>query len=1096
MSIRSKRVAPTSSARIASFICAAISAAAVSCSAFASDQPDHAAAQAHASASFANLPLSFEANYGQVDNTVKFLSHGSGFRLYFTGNETVIALTKPITDPARKTGSLRNRTARLDAFGVTPGAASAALSVANAGLTRVAAEKQQFTMDVLRMRLAGARLSQPEGLERLPGTVNYILGNQPSQWHTGIPTYSRVRYSGVYRGIDLVYYGNRQQLEYDFIVAPGADPSAIRMDFAGVRGISIDAAGALRIAMRDGSLAFHSPVLYQVIGGKKKTVAGRFLLRAGNTVGFEAGPYDRRAPLVIDPILAYSTFFGGSNGEYIVTAASDKAGDLYVGGLTISTDFPVTPGAFQALNYAESTNAVSTAFVSKFNPSGTALLYSTFLGGNAIPDTLHLQGDYVHGLAVDSAGNAYVTGWTYSSNFPVTKGAFQSINQAASFELANGFVTKLNPAGTALVYSTYLGGDLITEPNAIAIDSSGNAYISGLTFCTNFPTTPGAYQTINRSAGVSGFNAFVTKVNPTGTGLVFSTYLGGNNDYGTSIGGLYWTNPIALDKSGNVYVAGYTGSGDFPVTPGAFQSTNHGTFNITVTKLNPAGTALIYSTLLGGNTVSISQGLAVDSAGNAYVAGYTSDRDFPVTAGAFQSTNKADQNTALSTDTVNSGFLTKLNPAGTALVYSTYLGGSTGPWGGDHIYGLAIDSSGDAYVAGGAMSDDFPVTANAWQPKNHGATHCCDYTTYTSDAFLTVFNPTGKGLIYSTYLGGSGTQNPEGAGGYGDEAYYLALGPNQNVYVVGYTSSPNFPVTGDAFETKYTSNQNTGFVADFDLGAAPDVTDSETTLTATATSVVPGAAVTFTAAVAPATGSAVATGSVTFSVDEAAVATVALNGAGKSTWSTSSLAAGGHYILATYGGSATLASSGDGLNEFVIPVKPVITPPAGTYTSQQTVAVTDTTGKSVLYYTLDGSAPTVFSSQYTAPITVNTSKTFNVVAVSGRIADSAEVSAAYTIVGSPSVLAAPATSISTPKATLNAYVNTQGLSGSYYFVYGTSSASLTSTTSSTALPASSTRAAASTQLSALASKTTYYYQVVVTTAGGTTAGAIQSFATN
>jgi len=1040
--------------------------------------------------SYGKMPLSFEANRGQVDKSVKFLSRGAGYGVYLTGQEAVLALAKPVTGSTPKT--ILSHSTRLSVNGIAP----RPLTAAPEDTREASAPQRGFTTDVVRMQLSGAnRTAEPAGMDRLPGTSNYFLGSDPAKWHTAIPTYSKVRYSDVYPGVDLVYYGNQRQLEYDFVVAAGANPGAIRLHFAGASGLRLDSDGNLEIAAQNGSIAFRKPEVYQTVKGEHRQVNGRFELLADNTVGFHLGSYDRARPLVIDPILAYSTYFGGTNAEFVVVAAVDAAGEAYVGGLTISTDFPLTAGAFQAINYAQATNAVSTAFVSKFNNSGTALLYSTFLGGNAIADTLHEQGDYVHGLAIDSAGNAYVTGWTYSSDFPITNGAFQTGDQAAALGLATGFVTKINPSGTGLAYSTYLGGNLISEPNAIAVDSAGDAYISGITFATNFPTTAGVIQTVNNSGSIGGYNAFVTKLNPAGSALAFSTYLGGGSSYGTSLGSYYWTNPIVVDKTGNVYVAGFTNSGNFPVTTGAFQTRNNGTFNITVSKLNPTATKLLYSTYLGGNTVSISEGLAVDSAGNAYVAGSTTDADFPVTNGAYQATNRAYANSSNSGSSLNNGFITKINPTGTALVYSTYLGGTTGPWGGDYIYGLALDSSDDVYATGGAMSSNFPVTSNAFQSTNHGATHCCDYVTYTSNAFLTEINPAGNALVYSTYLGGSGTQNPNGPGGYGDEGYFVTLGPNQNAYLVGYTSSANFPVSADAFETKYTSQQNTGFVADFDLGKAPTTAESVTSVQSSGNPVVPGTSVTFTAKVAAASGTTVPTGNIVFSIDEVAVATVALSG-GKATYMTAALAAGEHYILASYAGSSTFASSGDGLNEFITPIKPVITPGGGTYTWQQTVTVTDPTKAAVLYYTLDGSKPTVFSTKYTGPITVYTSKTLRAIAVSNRTADSVEASATYEIVGSPSVLAAPATAVGTTSATLNAYVNTLGLAGTWYFQYGTSSTALTGATAKTALSASTTRAHASLAVTALAAKTRYYYQVVVTTDGGRTLGQIQSFTTD
>jgi len=1037
---------------------------------------------------YARLPLSFEANRGQAAREAKFISRGNGYKLFLTDREAVVALHKPSAS-AQRMGLLSK--ARLGIKGVS-------LHQADTGSVAEAInDGGGVTTDILRMQLAGATgQSAPVGLDRLPGIANYFIGNDPAHWHTNVPTYAKVRYAGVYPGVDLVYYGNQQQLEYDFVVAPAASPNAIRLRLEGAAALSLDDNGNLSVRTNNGAVEFEKPLVYQVVHGRRALVDGQFKLMADNTVGFTLGHYDRARPLVIDPVLLYSTFFGGTNAEFVVAAASDAAGNAYVTGLTISEDFPLTAGAFQAVNFATGANDVSTAFISKFNSSGTALLYSTYLGGVAISNTLHEQGDYGKSIVVDAYGNAYVTGYTYSTDFPITSGAFQKGNIPAELHYPTGFVTKLNPGGTGLVYSTFLGGSLLDELTAIAIDSSGDAFISGISFSADFPTTSGALQSINKSYGDQGFNAVVTKMNPTGSALIYSTYLGGANSDGSTLGGIYWTDPIVVDKSGNAYVGGFTTSGDFPVTSGAYQATNHGIFNITVSKLNPAGSALLYSTYLGGSTNSVVEGLGVDSLGNAYVAGYTSDTDFPVTTGAFQKVNKADTNTDISPDANQNGFVSKLNPIGTALLYSTYLGGTTGPWGGDQVYDLAVDSSGDAYVTGSAMSADFPVTANAYQSKNRGATQCCVESTYTSNGFLTEFNPAGSALIYSTYFGGSGTQNPEGPGGSGDSAYGLALGKNGNVYVVGFTTSPNFPVTAGAFETAYHTQQNTGFVAGFDLGAAPATKETATTLKPTAMSVLPGTTVTFNASVTPISGSAIPTGNMIFSIDETNVATVPLNASGKATYSTSSLPAGAHYVLASYSGNSTYSSSADGFNEFVTPLSPVISPPAGTYESQQVVTITSPTRTGVVYYTLDGSSASRFSTPYSAPITVDYTKTITAVAVAENDANSIPVTAAYMIVDSPWVLAAPATSIGATDATLSAFVNTLGLSGTFIFQYGTSSAALTSSTAPTALSASTARVQASAPLTGLKAATTYYYRVQATTIAGITEGKVLSFTTN
>jgi len=1040
---------------------------------------------------YGQLPMSFEANRGQSAEPVRFLARGDGYGLFLTGKEAVLTLRTPASKGAP---------ARLHPYGVSypPSGSLSGGSAATMSETQARSDGDlgRWKTDVVRMQLAGANAAvEPVGVDRLPGSSNYFFGNDPAKWHNDIPNFGKVRYAGVYPGVDLVYYGNQRQLEYDFVVAPGANSKPIRLRFAGARELKLDGDGNLAIVATNGSIAFRKPMVYQNVNGARIPIAGRFQLLANNEVGFSLGNYDHSTPLVIDPVLSYSTYFGGTDAEFVVAVTSDAAGNAYVTGLTLSEDFPLTAGAFQAVNYATPSNNVSTAFISKFNPSGTALLYSTYVGGVAISNTLHQQGDYGKAIAVDAAGNAYITGYTYSSDFPITSGAFQKGNQAAAIGLATGFVTKLNPSGTALVYSTYLGGNTLDELTALAIDSAGDAYISGISFSSNFPTTAGVLQTVNNSFTANGYNAVITKMNPTGSALIYSTYLGGGSTDGSTLSNVYWTNPIVVDKSGNAYVAGFSSSGDFPVTAGAYQAKNGGSVNITVSKLNPTATALIYSTYLGGNTISYCEGLAVDSAGNAYVAGYTSDLDFPVTKGAFQLVNKADQNTDNSADSNQNGFLTKINPTGTGLVYSTYLGGTTGPWGGDQIYDLAIDSAGDAYVVGSAMSADFPVTSNAYQATNKGASHCCDYATYTSNGFLTEFNPAGTALIYSTYFGGTGVQTAAGPGGSGDTAYGLALGANSNVYLVGYTTSSNFPVTVGAFETAYHTQQNTGFVADFDLAATPPTTkDTETALTPSANSVAPGTAVTFTVTVKPTSGTVIPTGNMVFSVDEVPVATVALS-AGTAAYTNSTLAAGQHYVLASYSGSTEYEASGDGFNEIVSPIKPVISPASGTYYAQQSVTITEATAASPLYYTLDGSPPTVFSTAYTTPIAVNTSKTVAAVAVAEHDATSSEVSATYTIVGSPTVLAGPATAVGTTGATLNAYVNTAGVAGSYSFRYGTTSTALTTATATTALSASINRATATATLSTLTANTTYYYQVEVTTAGGTTAGAVQSFTT-
>ncbi len=869
---------------------------------------------------YGKLPLSFEANTGQADKNVKFLSRGSGYGLHLTGKEAVLELLESGVRSQKSGASRKPRNSKL--HGAISGPLIRSLERSTAGSTPLAPSPQPPAPSVLRMQLAGASgTGEPMGEEQLPGTVNYFIGNDPARWHTSVPTYAKVRYAGIYPGIDLVYYGNPSadgQLEYDFVVAPGADPSVIALDVAA--GLSrhpssksggvptrsgqvppplqIAADGDLVIKTDGGEIRFHKPVVYQeqftvdssqvtVQDEKRNTtdnqkskiqirkfLEGHYVLTAANQIHFALGSYDHTRPLVIDPVLEYSTYLGGSGEDSATAITVDTAGNAYVTGLTTSTDFPVTPGAFQSTNKDSENNSTSTAFVTKLNPAGTALVYSTYLGGSGGGSS----GDLGSAIALDTAGNVYVAGQTSSTDFPVTQGAFQTTNKAAAIKGINAFVAKLNPGGTALVYSTYLGGSGgQNQPgdsaSGLAVDSSGNAYVTGTAGSTDFPVTQGAFQTTNHAAA-NDLNAFVTKLNATGTALVYSTYLGGS---GTELGG-DMGNAIAVDTGGNVYVAGQTYSTDFPVTPGAFQTTNHAAANVStnafVTKLNPTGTALVYSTYLGGSGVKVEypgdvgNAIAVDTAGNVYVAGYTYSTDFPVTQGAFQTTN----HTANST---SNAFVTKLNPAGTALVYSTYLGGSGGVLNiepvasgaaGDLARGLVIDGSGNAYVIGSAGSADFPVTPGAYQTTNHDQPGCVGGCIGGYNAFITELNSTGSALVYSTYLGGDGitprnTFSP--FFGEGDQASALAADNSGNVYVTGGAQSYDFPVTAGAFQTTLTSWFVNPFVTKLNMSATSTATTPMVTVTPASSTITSAQAATVTVSVSGGSGNPTPTGMVT-----------------------------------------------------------------------------------------------------------------------------------------------------------------------------------------------------------------------------------------
>ena len=431
------------------------------------------------------------------------------------------------------------------------------------------------------MKLVGANPApQLTGSDELPGKSNYFIGNDPAKWRTNVPNYAKVKYADVYPGIDLAYYGNQRQLEYDFVVSPGADPQSIRLAFDGDEKQRIDDHGDLALEAKGGEIRMHRPVVFQQIDGSRRNIAANFVLRSGREVGFEIARYDATKPLIIDPVLSYSTYLGGSSGDLGYGIAVDSSGNAYVTGGTTSVDFP-TANAFQSALGGPS--IVGHAFVTKLNAAGSAVVYSTYLGGSG--------GEFGYGIAVDSSGNAYVTGSTESTNFP-TANAFQAAKRGSG----NAFLTKLNPAGSALVYSTYLGGTNFDAGRGIAVDSSGSAYVTGFTASPDFPTA-NAFQ-----AAYGGYlsNAFVTKFNATGSALLYSTYLGGNRggDYGD------WGIGIAVDSSGNAYLTGYASSPDFPIV-NAFQTANNCcdgeyTGDAFVTKLNPGGSA-VYSTHLGGS---------------------------------------------------------------------------------------------------------------------------------------------------------------------------------------------------------------------------------------------------------------------------------------------------------------------------------------------------------------------------------------------------------------------------------------------------------------------------------------------------------------
>lgn len=651
----------------------------------------------------AGVPLAFEPNLGQTSPSVKFLARAPGQSVFFTSSEIVLALHG--------------------------GGGNA----------------------VLRLRLVGARGLRLEGTDLLPGRNHYFRGSDPKGWRTNIPTYARLRGRDVYPGVDAVFHGNQGRLEYDFVVAPGADPSRIRLSFQGARSITLEASGDLILTTPAGTLRQHRPVVCQVIEGRRHSVEGSYVIRDSGEIAFNLGPYDETRELIIDPVVSFSTFLGGSGLDDGRGIAVDQQGYIYVTGTTHSPDFPSTAGSLTpAYGVAQ---LLGDVFVTKMEPNGAAVRYSAFFGGN--------RADVASGIAVDAAGNAFIAGHTDSVDFPTTLGVHQSYHRSTGIR-PDGFVAKLSPDGSRLLYSTFLGGNYTDRIHAIAIDAEGNAYVAGATDSSSFPTTAFAFR--SGSCPSLGLGGFVTKLNASGTSLDYSTMLCGSSS--DEVLG------IDVDAGGRAFVTGYTRSADFPTTAGAWRTTGGGDNDEAfVTKLNSAGSSLIYSTFLGGSAADTATGIAVDGDGKAYVTGYTRSTDFPVTAGALQ---PAHADGGLFED----AFVAALSATGESLEHSTYLGGSAN----DRASGIALGAGG-IHVTGHTASSDFPATPAPCQTGYGGG----------QDAFLTKLNTAGTGLSWSLFLGG--LEHDRGHG--------VAVDQGGSVYVAGQTSSGNFPTTPAAFRTAY-----------------------------------------------------------------------------------------------------------------------------------------------------------------------------------------------------------------------------------------------------------------------------------------------------
>lgn len=765
-----------------------------------------AAATPRANTHLLSRPLSFEPNQGQAMSTVQFVSRGSGYALFLAAGDVVLNLERR-----------------------QPSSATAA--------------------GVLRMRLVGANATaNATAEERQTGVVSYFLGNDPKKWRTGIPTYGRVSYSQVYPGVDLVFYGNQRQLEYDFIVAPGADPGRIAWRVDGAR-TTVDAEGNLVLNALDGPATFKKPVVYQMDGHKRSSVEGAFAV-AGDRVGFRLGGYDHSRALVIDPVLSYDSYLegigatqqdliGATTGPGILQVgtsqgiAVDSAGSAYVTGTAYSKDFP-TRNAYQSSRPPklgeQPGGTYATAFVTKFSPDGSSLVYSTYLGGNGA--------DHGYGIAVDSSGNAYVTGMTNSVNFPVTAGAYQTVcaplpNNPTSGNCNssdyNVFVTKLNSTGTGLVYSTFLGGyGNWSYATAIAVDAGGRAYVAGnetdicqtsYAFQSCFPTTNGAVIGGNATGGRSPQYAFVAAFDPTGAHLLYSTLFG--NLYFDAGNGDTWATGVTVDPNGYFYLVGETQAAKLPTTAGVIQPNgvplgSTGTYVQAwrgfIAKFNPvtssSGASLAYATYLGGKTGNTSDyisGIAIDSASNAYVVGYTNSTDFPLTPGAYGTV------CAPGGGTCAAAHVTKLDPNAQHILWSTYVGGArqdgsdsfffTGP--------IQLDGKGNIYIMGQSGGFGFPLV-NPVEPTSTGG---------SQEVLVAELDPTGANLLFSTRIGSGGLHTSGPAG--------LAVDSGGDIYLAGNIIGQGLITTPGAFQTA--SNDSAGccyhgFVAKIAAATGPQIT--------------------------------------------------------------------------------------------------------------------------------------------------------------------------------------------------------------------------------------------------------------------------------
>ncbi|UCH89635.1 MAG: SBBP repeat-containing protein [Thermoplasmata archaeon] len=685
----------------------------------------------------------FTENLGQVGNSdVRYYIQGKG--IWFLDNAVVFQISKEQYDLETQ----------ADQFELPP----PDFESENPGQSH--AEKA-----TLKLNFEDANIASPEGSLLLPHKSNYFYGNDPSKWCTDVSNYAEIIYRNIYNNIDLKYYSTPSGLKYDFIVHPEGIPTDIKLRYDGAQDLNVESSCDIRVQTHLGEVMDSNLFIYQESGESKTPLIGKFIITAPMTYGFEIGEgYDREKDLIIDP-LVYSTFVGGSSYDKSNDIKIDSSGNVYVTGIAASNDFPTTANANDTTY-----NKGNDAFVLKLNPSGTSIIYSTYIGGSGEEEC--------YGLDIYDNGDAYIVGYTSSIDFPTTSNA----NDTTFNGEQDIFVLKLGSSGSSLMYSTYIGGNRYDHGLAIQIDYSGNAYIAGTTRSDDFPTSANAIDTIHNGYG----DGYLLKLDPTGSKIIYSTFIGGVNSDRIEC--------LEIDKSGCVYFAGVTGSPNLPTTAKAYDSSHNGRYDGFAGKLDSSGSSLKYMTYIGGVENDLCHDVTVDKDGNAYLTGLTESFDLETTKDAFKKYIYGSSDV----------FIIKLSPDGSKFLYSTFIGGiRLGSSYDEGANGIELDSDGNIYVSGWTFCEDFPTTPGAYDTDHNGL----------KDVFFLKMDPTGSYLKYSTFIGGA----------IDDKSSAMVLDSERNPYITGFTHSKDFPYTNGSNDTSMGGNCD-GFILKFYLGP-PVATD-------------------------------------------------------------------------------------------------------------------------------------------------------------------------------------------------------------------------------------------------------------------------------